>query len=259
MSERLLRLASAAAAEGAATATHHVMDTWRVRWELDGLHVKVDGRAWDAQEPPTAAEPGQWGRCAAPAQGQVFWPQRMEAAVADQLYPRGSDEPAPREDSIARASARHVVEDLKRMLREQWFGGARLEEIGGLQPISRWDAMTFIEIAVGGASVLAFVPAVGPAVSTGGAALPSLAPVPQQSFHAASVRVELVVGHVDIALPDAAALQVGDVIVLDAKLTDAMELRIEGAPPALNAYLGHLGTQRALQIASNPPKHGVPQ
>lgn len=251
MNHRLLRLACANGAERAAAAARRVADAWMVRWELEGVPVSVGGRVWDGEALPAVNQPGEWQHCMTPVPGMIFWPQELESTVSDALYPRSAGEAAPHQDTFAAAGARHVVEDLRRMLHQQWFAGAEPAALHPVQPMSRWDALVAIEMTIGCQRIVAIV------IAEPSDFVPSkpLAPVPPQSFHSTPVRLELVVGRADITLPDAAALQVGDVILLDAMLADPLEVRIVGAQPVLHACLGRINTCRALQIVSPGPKH----
>jgi flagellar motor switch protein FliM len=90
-----------------------------------------------------------------------------------------------------------------------------------------------------------------------------VASVPQQAsrrlgaldptaFDALTSHAELVVGRASLPIPDLAALQVGDVIVLDARIADPLELRIQHGATTLRAAIGTTGPNRAAKIVSHP-------
>ncbi len=69
-----------------------------------------------------------------------------------------------------------------------------------------------------------------------------------RSFHALPAQAELLVGRAEIALPDIAALQVGDVIVLDSRIHDPLPLRLQDGAATVHACLGRAGDRRAAQL-----------
>ena len=75
-------------------------------------------------------------------------------------------------------------------------------------------------------------------------------------FDALPAQAELMVGRAEVALPDIAALQVGDVIALDARIHDPLPLRVQGGRAIVHACLGRTGDRRAAQLVSNPKTQG---
>jgi len=248
-------LASPALLAEVATVTRRAVDAWRARWGLDTLAFDVDVVPADGVAHPDVATAGAWFDASeerTPA--TVFWPTALSALVAGTLYPRETAESAWPASSLAAASARHVDAELQRMLREAWSVGDALVPAQGDWQLSRWQAPVKIDVLLGtDLRITALV---------SGLLMHRVASVPQQAsrrlgaldptvFDTLTSHAELVVGRASLPIPDLAALQVGDVIVLDARIADPLELRIQHGATTLRAAIGTTGPNRAAKIVSH--------
>ena len=163
--------------------------------------------------------------------------------------------------SLARASTRHVVADLEHALLACWVLDGRIEGIAAEEEwrASRWLAPVHVEVAIGWCRISAVVHVASRHAERRAASqdMPRLGRNDARAFHALPGCAELVVGRAEIGIPDAAALQVGDVLVLDARVDEPSELRVQGGSTVLYAHLGRVGNQRAAQLThvSNARDH----
>ena len=249
-----LTLASPALVEEVHRSTAQSVDGWRARWGLQGLAVEVRAAPWDAARRPDVEGNGRWRNFAGDAPATVFWPARIEPAVEEALYPRMPGEPRIEGASLARASTRHVVADLERALLACWLLDDQVEGTGGEADwcASRWLAPVHVEVAIGWCRIGAVLHGASRHVERRASPqyMPRLGRTDARAFHALPGLAELVVGRAEIGIPDAAALQVGDVLVLDARVDEPSELRIQGGSTVLYAHLGRVGMHRAVQLTA---------
>jgi len=255
MSPRALRLASPSLVDHLAAGTIDVLRVWSLRWGLALPSDAVRAGSWDVGGRPQIEAGGQWQDAGARG-GTVFWPDALERSVTEALYPRSPEEPTAGPESLARAGGRRALADLRRMLSTQWFGTEALTEPGAWC-LSRWDAPVRLDLQIGPAACITVIVAAARLPNEPRAPAKRLTPVDPSAFRDIAVTAEVVIGRAEVALPDALALQVNDVIVLDARLGDALELRVGGTDLSLQGSLGRVADRRALQIVSPHPRSGV--
>jgi len=261
MAAMRLTLASPAWVEELRRSTTQSVDGWRARWGLHGVAVEVRAAPWDAAHRPHVEGHGRWRNFAGDAPATMFWPARIEPAVEEALYPRLPGEPRIEGTSLARASTRHVAADLEHALSACWLLDVQVEGSAeeGEWRASRWLAPVHVEVAIGSCRISAVVHAAPRHAERRASSqdMPRLGRTDARAFHALPGRAELVVGRAEIGIPDAAALQVGDVLVLDARVDEPSEMRVQGGSTVLYAHLGRVGNRRAVQLTavSNAPDH----
>jgi flagellar motor switch/type III secretory pathway protein FliN len=253
-----LALASPALVEHVRALTAAAVAAWQARWGLARLNADIAVAAWEEASRPRVDAAGEWHDAEAGTPASVFWPSSTPQRIEGKLFPCVKHEVRSAENSLARDSARQVGEDLWRALLACWqVQAARAAGAGSTGPRwSRWRAPVQVRIDLGkGCRIVAVL---------SGAALHPRTPAPRgrlgaldmRSFHALPAHAELLLGRAEIALPDIAALQVGDVIVLDTRIHDPLTLRLQGGAAALHACLGRAGDRRAAQLVSHSKTKG---
>lgn len=261
MAATILALASPALVGELHRLTTQSVDGWRARWGLVGLTVEVRASPWGAVHRPEVEEDGRWRDFAGETPATVFWPARTEAAIEEALYPRMPGEARIEGASLARTSTEHVMADLERALLACWLLDLKPEGAAGEGDwrASRWLAPVHVEVVVGWCRISAVVHAASQHAARRASPqdMPRLGRADVRAFHGLPGLAELIVGRAEIGIPDAAALQVGDVLVLDARIDEPSELRVQDGPIVLHAHLGRVGERRAVQLTavSNAPEH----
>ncbi len=252
-----LGLASAALVARAHDLTARALRIWSERWAQE---TTVDVAA---SEPGTVIGGGPSGellieRLAAGSAGPaatLWWPAALEAGLARALFGApSSSRAAGEDDTLAARSVHHLASELRRLLAQAWrvegwlaAGASRGDALS-----SRWHAPLDVRMTVAGATLVARVPALR--------LRPSAVPGPATSltraqtlaaFGALRSRATAVIGQADISVAELANVQCGDVLLLDASLSDPLQIDIDGAPSTLRGGLGLVGAQRAVQLISN--------
>jgi len=139
-----------------------------------------------------------------------------------------------------------VSDDLQRTLSQAW-------SVAGWSPcsappdeLSRWDAPVHLRLTLGEALVLAVVPGVRFLAKPPHAGTRTADPLP--AFGTLRTSATLVLGEAELSMADIAGLQPGDVLMLNAALSDTAQLHIEGSSAVLRGYLGRRGDRRAVQF-----------
>ena len=248
-----LALASAALVHEVSDLTQRAVQAWRTRWCLQTQAADVSVAAWHEAGRPSPRGQGRWSESMESVPCALFWPSRLEQRLGAALYPCDASEPPPGEGSLARDSVRHIAAELRRMLLAAWRIEVPMHEAAVSAMPSRWHAPLRVEIALSEeCRVLAVVPAARLRHPAPGGLAKRLAPVDTRAFQSLPAQAQLLVGKAEVALPDLAALQVGDVIVLDTSITDPLELHVAGGPAVLRACLGRAGEHRAAQLVASP-------
>ena len=256
MSASPLALTSPALIHQVSELTRRAVGAWRARWALPALPVDVSAVAWHEPGRPQVRGQGRWSESMESVPCALFWPSRVEPLLGATLYPRDASEPPGHvlsgEASLARDSVRHVAAELRRVLLAAWRIEVPMHEGSASATPSRWHAPLRVEIALSDeCRVLAVVPGARLCKASPGVAR-RLAPLDPRAFDALPASAQLVVGKADVAVPDLAALQVGDVIVLDSWIKDPLEFHVAGSSAVLRACLGRVNDQRAAQLVSSP-------
>ena len=251
-----LGLASPALVDHLHALTAAALAAWQARWGLTRLNADLRASAWNDAGRPRTDAPGEWHDAEAGTPASLFWPACAVQRIESKLFPCIQHEVRLGEGTLARGTARQVADDLQGALRACWQVQAlRAGDTDGLR-WSRWLAPVQVRIDLGkGCCIVAVL---------SGASLRPRTPAPRGgldtpdagSFHALPARAELLVGHAEIALPELAALQAGDVIVLDTRIQDPLPLRLQSGAAVLHACLGRAGGQRAAQLVSQPQTEG---
>ena len=243
MSAEILGLASPALAARLQALTQQAVDAWALRWGVGPVRCEATVEAW-----PAASAPGQWlieqqaGRAA-----QLFVPRAIEREIVQRLY--GAD--AARQQgvasgSMAAVSVQQVSDDLQRTLSQAWSAAGWSPCPVAPDALSRWDAPVHLRLSVGEAAVLAVVPGVRFLAKRSQPGTRTADPLP--AFGTLRTRATLVLGEAELSMADIAGLQPGDVLMLNAALSDTAQLHIEGSSAVLHGYLGRQGDLRAVQF-----------
>jgi flagellar motor switch/type III secretory pathway protein FliN len=184
----------------------------------------------------------------------LWWPAALETGLARALFGASSPPRATAvDDSLAARSVRHLASELRRLLAQAWrvdgwlSDGASRDEAAP----TRWHALLEVRVTVAGAALVARVPALRlrPVAAPGPATALTRAQT-VAAFAALQARATAVIGHADISVAELANVRCGDVLLLDASLSDPLQIEIDGAPSSLRAGLGLVGAQRAVQFIS---------
>ena len=252
-----LGLASAALVARAHDLTSRALRAWSERWAQEATVDVAEA------ESGTAIGAGSGGellveRLAAGGAGPaatLWWPAALEAGLARALF--GAPMPsraAAADDTLAARSVHHLATELRRLLAQAWRveGWLAAGASHGDAVSTRWHAPLDVRVTVAGATLVARVPALR--------LRPSAVPDPARpltraqtlaAFGALPSRATAVIGQADVSVAELANVQCGDVLLLDASLSDPLQIDIDGVPSALRAGLGLVGTQRAVQFISN--------
>lgn len=246
----ILGLASPTLAAQVQALTSQALKTWSLRWTIEAEVTTQCASGDTPADEPTAFE----SLCDAgePAGARLHWPRALAATLQGALY--GTSPGAPQRDNLAARSARHVADDLRRLLAQAW----QVSEWSAATPATapphdpRWTAPVDIRVTVAGVHILASVPALrlrAPRPSKPASAIPG------SSLLAAAGRltagITAIVGSAQVSIADIAALQCGDVLLLDTTLREAARLEIAGGPDSLRANLGRAGDRRAVQLVQS--------
>ncbi len=241
-----LRLASESLVGHAAELGRRALAAWGARWGATGWEPQLAVAPWEGQALPGAG--GRWYGAADASSPALFWPDDATDVLATLLF--GGTGPS---GSLASEGADHVSATLRDLLLTAWGGAASSPERSAPEAMSRWDAPLHITIGLGhGRELTAIVPAARCRLGTTPAQA-SLAKLPAAgiaAFHSLPASATLVIGAADVSVPEAAALQVGDVIVLNTCIHDLLELRLPAGEAAIPVHLGHADGLRAVEVAS---------
>lgn len=248
-------LASPALVEQVRAITVEAVAAWQARWGLARMDIDTTASPWEDAGRPRTDAAGEWHDGDSGTSASLFWPACTAQRIEHKLFARIEQEMRSGEGSLARETAQQVAGDLRSALLASW----KVHKTGTGAPAprwSRWLAPVQVRIDLGQGCCLVAVLA--------GAALCPRAPAPRgglgrmdaSGFHALPARAELLVGRADIPLPEIAALQVGDVIVLDSRIHDPLPLRLPGGAATLHANLGRAGDRRAAQLVSHTKTEG---
>ena len=251
-----LGLGSAALVARAHDLTSRALRTWSERWAQEATVDVTES------EPGSAAGGGPGGellveRLAAGSAGPaatLWWPAALEAGLARALFGAPlSSQAAKSDDTLAARSVHYLASELRRLLAQAWRveGWLAAGASPGDAP-SRWHAPLDVRVTVAGATLVARVPALRLRPSAvPGPATPLTRAQTVAAFGTLPSRATAVIGQADISVAELANIQCGDVLLLDALLSDPLQIEIGGAPSTLRAGLGLVGTQRAVQFISN--------
>lgn len=231
--------------------TRRACDAWRARWGIGTLDLDVCATSCERGARPKVTGEGRWLDAGGSAPCTVFWPDGLESVVANAIYPRQEGEPVPQSGTMARASAARALEELRKALASAWQVSDSFADASASWRLSRWVAPLQLTVTVdGGLQIVAVV--AGSAFRRGPAdvktALGAVQALDARAFEATPARVQVIVGHATVALPDLAALQPGDVLVLDSLVSDPLEVCTESGHKVLHASMGRDGSRRAIQV-----------
>jgi hypothetical protein len=250
-----LRLASPALEAALVDATRQALQLWCAHWGVAPAQATVC--VAEVERASTAA--GTWATEAerGPA-AHLFWPADLRARLAHLLYgtPEGR-QASP--GTLAARSVEHVEGELRRLLSQAWMVEAWREATAPAMADlpGRWHAPVGLRVAIGGAELHACVPAARlrrqPRHRTATSPLP--AAEARAAFGSNAVRLTAVLGAADISVADLAALQVGDVLVLDGRANGPIQINAEGSQLALPVQLGQREGLRAVQFGIPSSRH----
>lgn len=250
MAAHPLALASPALIDHVRSLTATAVAAWQARWGLARLNADLGVTAWEKTSRPQVDTAGQWHDTDAGTRASLFWPALTVQRIESELFPCIEHEVRSGEGSLARDSAHQVADDLQRTLLACWqVQSAPTGKLGSSDlRWSRWHAPVHVRVDLGNGCCIVAVLA-GAALNVRTPALRGgLGALDARSFHALPAQAELLVGRAEIALPDIAALQVGDVIVLDSRIHDPLPLRLQDGAATVHACLGRAGDRRAAQL-----------
>lgn len=251
--EIVLGLASPALVARTQDLTTRALQAWSARWAQD---VSVDAAVAEPGPLAGVGADGSWfvERAAAAGPVAALWqPAALEANLARRLY--GAPASSLAADSLAMRSVRHLAQDLRLALAQAW----RVEQWlardgdGAVDASSRWHAPLDVRVTVAGATLVARVPALRlrpTPVATRADAITRAQTV--SAFAAQPVRATAVVGRADLSVAELANVRCGDVLLLDASISQPLRIEIDGVPSALRADVGVVGAQRAVQFVAPP-------
>ncbi len=252
--EIVLGLASPALVARTQDLTTRALQAWSGRWAQD---VSVDAAVAEPGPLAGVGADGSWfverATGAARPIAALWQPAALEAHLVRRLY--GAPASALAADSLAMRSVRHLAQDLRLALAQawrvkQWLAG---EGDGAVDASSRWHAPLDVRVTVAGATLVARVPALRlrPApVATRANAITRAQTV--SAFAAQPVRATAVVGRADLSVAELANVRCGDVLLLDASISQPLQIEIDGVPSGLRADVGVVGAQRAVQFVAPP-------
>jgi flagellar motor switch/type III secretory pathway protein FliN len=226
--------------------TQQCVEAWRVRWDVP-LEATVAASAWDAGAGDGATAHEGWVACAGGSPSGVLCPPDLGCRISEAVF--GDPGEA---GSLAEEAGEHVAQELLRALFRSWGGEGAFRPVAKAPAMSRWRAPVRVEVRLAGLTTLvALVSALsGSANPLSGTR--SRKPLPRaemQPFDALPVQARLHVGAAEISVPEAAGLQVGDVIVLDSLIHEPLELRLPSDTASLPVFLGRTGAARAALMA----------
>jgi len=245
----LLTLATPALVEGLRRRTHESAAAWAARWGLSHIGMTVSAQAWAENGRPATTGDGDWHDAGATA--TLFWPSALQPMVQDALFPCGPHELRGAETTLAGQATHQAAADLRHALIAAWSIDAPLTAGVAEWSLSVWRAPVQVSIDLDeSCRIMACIAAAPLQETLSSRARPALGAIDARAFGPLPAQAELIVGRADIALPDAAALQVGDVIVLDTRIDEPLELRVQQGAISLRANLGRVGDRRAAQLVS---------
>lgn len=250
MEVRNLRLASDALARHLADGARQALDAWRVRWGVPVGPAEVAAQPWSGQLPRDLAAPARWLGCGPPAAVAIGIPLSFEQQLGLALF--GSADAAP--GTLASAARSHLMDELVRVLLSAWSLRQAPAPASAPVAIDRWAAPVEVVATIEGLGALI---AVVSGVLCGSMAAKVLGPTGKAgaaAFHSLPVRPVVVVGRAEIPLPEIAALQAGDVIVLDSHIEDPVQFCLPEDAAVLPAFLGCAGGARAAQLTTHSSK-----
>lgn len=259
MSAVPLALATTAVAAAVADVTERALRAWQARWGLEHVPVALEASPWDANELPSALEAGCWLQAPGARPAALFWPECVERVLLAALFDDAHDQPKQEDGRLARDAACRVGRQLQLVLADAWQTETPFDLASPPQSISRWLAPVRVDILLGGAHrMVAIVPASHGVAKTRASEPAVKLRLDLEAFHGLPAQVQLRVGKAEINVVEAAALQVGDVIVLESLVHDPVELLVHGGATVLRAYLGSADGQRAVQLLSFSPSRESP-
>lgn len=234
-------LASQAVVDHVAALARQAVAAWRTRWGVDaGCVVSACAVEGDV----TVAETACWLGCGEPPSAALHWPAAFEDRLATLLF--NTAVPA---GTLGAEAVEHVAQALRRSLLVAWGADGSCHPLAKPPRLSRWLAPVQLSLEMEGVGSIAAV--VCGAVCRPAAARRAATALPRAdtgAFHALPVAARLVVGGAEVSVPDVASLQPGDVLVLDSRVHDPLELRLPDDHAALPVFLGRLGARRAVQL-----------
>lgn len=243
-----LGLATVALAARVQNITSASLRGWSERWGL-GASCTVDVADDVTSSMPTTVNLliEQRGDCAA----LLSWPASFEADLARRLY---GVSVAPVPSTIAAASARHLANDLLGVLAEAWLveGWRKQDPEDDNDSASvapwQWQALLHVRLKVDDIELQARLPGLRFRIAAPTSTRPLTIQATIAAFANATVPLDVVVGHAQLSLGEVAQLQPGDVLVLDAKLLQPLNLRITSHESLLPVALGTRDGRRAVQM-----------
>jgi flagellar motor switch/type III secretory pathway protein FliN len=244
-----LALASPALASAVVEATRQAVRLWCVHWGIDPAAAEVTA----SNAPPADPAAGSWtAESTRQPAARLFWPAALRARIAHLLYDTPEAKP-PAAGTLAARSAEHAEGELRRLLSHAWMVEAWADAATSATPDEPgpWHAPIGMRVSLGGAAIHAYVPGARFRRPPRRASAPPLAPAQARAaFGASAVHLTAVLGSAEVSVADLAALQVGDVLVLDTRVDAPLALRAEGSSLSLPVRLGRREGLRAVQFSS---------
>lgn len=225
---------------------------WSERWAQE---AQVDAAAAEAALPAGGDANGQWfvertdgGAGGVPA--TLWQPAALEVNLARTLY--GALPSQLSADSLAMRSVRHLAQDLRRLLAQAWRVDEWVPAESAGTPCSRWHALVDVRVNVAGATLVARVPALRlrPAAVPARSEATLTRAQTLAAFATLPARATAVIGRAEISVAELANVQCGDVLLLDAALSEPLRIEIDGVASPVRAGLGVVGAQRAVQFVA---------
>ena len=243
-----IALASDALAARLRETTVQAVRDWQLRWPLEAAVGDVAPATGDI-EVGASSGPTPWRlERGADAAVRLCWPDELAQALGAAMF--GSAMGRPAGEGTAARGARAASDALLDALARAW-GVAGWDVAAGppAAALSRWQAPLDVRLVVEGVAIVARVPA---RRFAGGARRPPAATLAgaatRAAFSGLPVRLEVVLGHAELSVTELAGLQRGDVVQLDASVHDPLLVSVAGQPSGLQAWLGRVGQQRAVEF-----------